>query len=312
MFNKKHRTGNFQVALMLAKDRGAIVGLQGHRNKKNAIAFAEDCSFTDSSEHSQWLQAMKRKYSVASSACNLILTANSYQLIQADLSGLEGDDRRDAARWQIRENLEYSSDEAVVDVFDVVPFGSDRKTLNYVVAAPLSSLKTVVQTLRDTEVELTTIDIPELALRNICALSRDDERGTAMLWLAENEGMLAIVRDGQLYLARSFSVGMSHLRPYGQGDYEGLTEQLDDVVLEVQRSFDFCESTFLLPMVSRLLVAQCGVEIPAVCHYLNEYLATSVEAFNWSDYFDVTPDLATQDLNSLLLVVGGALRVESS
>ncbi len=253
---------------------------------------------------------MQRKYDLGQYPCSVILSPDSYQLFQADLADLEGTDRRDAARWQIRESLDYPSVEAVVDVFDVAPFGGDRKTLSYVVASPMTTLKTYVQLCKDSGVSLTTIDIPEFSLRNLCQCCVDDERGTALLWLGDAEGMLAIVRDGQLYLARSFSVGMDDLRPYADGDYEALTEQLDAIVLEIQRSFDFCESTFLLPMVSRLLIAQCGTEIPAVCHYLNEYLATRAESLVLSDLFEIPSNLVTSDLNHVLPGIGGALRRE--
>ena len=295
---------------MLTRDRGTIVAVRNLVGQNPAIVFAEECSFDGISGHSSWLLSMQRKHNLGQYPCNVVLASNSYQLFQADLSGLSGSDQREAARWQIRENLDYSSEEAVVDIFDVAPFAGDRKTLNYVVASPLSTLKYFVPLLKETGFKLTTIDIPEFSMRNICARRVEDERGTALFWLSDHEGMLAIVRDGQLYLARSFSVGMNDLRPYTDGDYEGLTEQLDDIVLEIQRSFDFCESTFLLPMVSRLLVAQCGIEIPAVCHYLKKYLATSVELFTVSDFIDAPADLDAQDLNSLLLVVGGALRQE--
>ncbi len=295
---------------MLSKEQGCIVGMRYQSGQKPAIIFAESCNFEGRSAHASWLQVVLRKYDLAQYPCSVILIPNSYQLFQADLDGLDGADQRDAARWQIRDNLDYPSAEAVVDVFDVAPFAGDRKTLNYVVASRASALKYYVQLFKDAGLSLTAIDIPEFSLRNLCRCCVNDERGTALLWLAASEGMLAIVRDGQLYLARSFGIGMKDLEPYAEGDYEALSEQLDAIVLEVQRSFDFCESTFLLPMVSRLLVAQCGTEIPAICHYLNEYLATRVESFRPADFVEIPTGLAETDLNRVLLAIGGAMRRE--
>lgn len=297
---------------MLGKEVSTAVGIRNVSGRRPTLVFAEQKRIDGVDGFSAWLTSLPRQYDLTKCPCTLVLSSQGYQLFQTDLTGLSGADRRDAARWQIRENLDYPSEEAVVDVFDVIPFGGDRKTLSYVVASPQSYLKPLVRQIKETDLALSAIDIPEFSLRNLCCCSNEDERGTALLWLAESEGMLAIVREGQLYLARSFSIGMNDLRPYADGDYEALTEQLDAIVLEIQRSFDFCESTFLLPMVSRLLVAQCGDAIPAVCHYVNEYLATKVEAFDLNEFVDVSADLAESDLNLLLLSIGAAMRQEPS
>jgi hypothetical protein len=65
-------------------------------------------------------------------------------------------------------------------------------------------------------------------------------------------------------------------------------------------------------MVSRLLVAQTGLEIPAVISYLNEYLSTQVETFSFSGVLTVSEDVDPLQLNRNLLAIGGALRQESN
>ncbi len=105
---------------------------------------------------------------------------------------------------------------------------------------------------------------------------------------------------------------MDDLLPFADGDYEALTEQLDAIVLEIQRSFDYCESTFHLPMVSRLLIAQTQREIPAVVTYLNENLATAVESFSFAEVLTVPEESEQLQLNRCLLAIGGALRRENN
>jgi MSHA biogenesis protein MshI len=232
--------------------------------------------------------------------------------MQLELADLSLDERRDAARWHIRELLEFPVEQAVVDVFDVAPFGSDNKPLAYVVSARESQLRDRVEQLQEAELLPVAIDIPEFALRNLTDLFTDDDLGTAILLLQEQEGMLMIARDGVQYLTRKLTSGMEDLIPYADGDYEALTEQLDSIVLEVQRSFDYCESTFRLPMVSRLLVAQTGREITAVTTYLNDYLSTRVEPFSFDNVLTVPEGSEQLELNRHLLAIGGALRQENS
>lgn len=239
-----------------------------------------------------------------------VLPPDSYQLMQIELAELPREERRDAARWQVRDMLEFPVEQAVVDLFDVAPFGSDKRPLTYVVAARQEQLRERHGALKEAELELAAIDIPEFALRNLTDLFQQDERGTAILYLQEQGGLLTIAREGVHYLTRYLSSGMLDLLPYADGDFEALTEQLDSIVLELQRTFDYCESTFHLPMVSRLLVAQTEREIPAVITYLNEYLPTQVEAFGFDSVLEV-PDGSEQiELNRHLLAIGGALRRE--
>ncbi len=297
------------MALMLAEECAVATAIRTAPDHSRTLLFVEATEIPDLDSRLAWCEGLGRSYKLGHYDCVVVVPGSSYQLIQADLSELSEADRRDAARWQIRENLDYPPEQAVVDVFDVLPFSGERKSLNYVVASPAAPLKQLVRAGRDKGLALSAIDIPEFSLRNLCCSFRD-ERGTAILWLADHHGMLAIVRDQQLYLARSFNTGMNDLRPYADGEYELLSEQLDAIVLEIQRSFDFCESSFSLPMVSRLIVAQCGEDIPAVCHYLNEYLATQVEPLNWADLITLDDDLAGRDLNPFLLAIGGAMRQE--
>lgn len=237
-----------------------------------------------------------------------VLPLDTYKLLQVELAELPLDERRDAARWQIRDLLEFPVEQAVVDIFEVSPFGSDNRPLTYVVAARKSELRQLADQLQKAELIPKAIDIPEFALRNLAELFTEDERGTAILLLQEQGGMLTIVREGVHYLTRNLSTGMNDLLPYADGDYEALTEQLDSIVLEMQRTFDYCESTFRLPLVSQLLVAQTEREIPAVTTYLNDYLATRVEPFSFDSVMTVPEGSDQLELNRHLLAIGGALR----
>jgi MSHA biogenesis protein MshI len=258
------------------------------------------------------LKALARQERLLGNGTVAVLPPDSYDLMQVELAQLPDDERRDAARWQIREMLEFPVEQAVVDVFDVAPFGSDKKPLTYVVAARDAMLRERLNLLEETELLPVAIDIPEFALRNLAELFVEDDRGTAILFLQEQGGLLTIVRDGVHYLTRYLSSGMNDLVPYADGDLEALTEQLDSIVLEIQRTFDYCESTFHLPMVSRLLVAQTGREIAAVITYLNDYLTTRVEPLSFDSVLTVPEGIEQLELNRHLLAIGGALRQEDS
>lgn len=254
------------------------------------------------------LTQLVKEQNLFGAPCVAVLAADEYQLMQVEMADLPADEKLDAARWQIREMLNYPADQAVVDLFEVAPYTTDKRPLTYAVAAPKKHLLEWVDHLTVADFKIAAIDIAEFALRNLTDLFAEESRGVAILLLQENEGLLVIAREGTLYLTRSFPIGMDALLPYADGDVEALTEQVDSIVLEIQRSFDYCESTFHLPVVSRLLVAQTQREIPAVIRYLDDFLTPQVESLCFDDVLKVPAESEQLELNRHLLAIGGALR----
>ncbi len=312
IFSSKGKVNDSTVSLYLESDGISVAGVKRDQMGLATLQFADRETFSSVEERNSALEQLVRRHHLQNSRCVVVLSADSYQTIQAEMAELPDSERRDAARWQIRERIDYPPEEAVIDLFEVPPFGSEKKPLTYVVSAQQKLLHDRVQLIEQCNLSLESIDIPELALRNICELFIEDDRGVALLLLLEKSGILVIVREGILYLVRWLSSGMEDLIPFADGDYEALTEQLDTIVLEIQRSFDYCESTFHLPMVSRLLVAQTQREIPAVISYLNDYLVTQVEPLSFEGILAVAGESDQIQLNRHLLAIGGALRRENN
>ena len=300
------------VAVCQESDGISVASITRDQTGQAKLQFAEWESCSTTAERKRTLEQLVQQKNLQNSTCVAVLPVNSYQLIQIEMAELPESERRDAARWLIRERIDYPPEEAIIDLVEIAPFGSEKKPLTYAVSAQQKLLREHVQLIEQSGLALKSIDIPELALRNICDLFTEDDRGLAVLLLLEQSGVLVIVRDGTLYLVRWLSSGMEDLIPFADGDFESLTEQLDAIVLEVQRSFDYCESTFHLPMVSRLLVAQTQREIPAVISYLNDYLSTQVESLSFADVLAVPEESEQIQLNRYLMAIGGALRQENN
>jgi len=192
------------------------------------------------------------------------------------------------------------------------PFSGDKRPTVYAVSAQQKILRERLKMVKEVDLAIESINIPEFALRNICDLFTEDDRGVAILLLLEQSGVLVIERDEILYLVRWLNIGMDDLLSIADGDDESLAEQLDAIVLEVQRSFDYCESNFHLPMVSRLLVAQTQREIPAVVSYLNDILITQVEPLSFENILVLPEGSEQTQLNRCLFTIGGALRQENN
>ena len=296
--------------MCLDSDGVAIASVERDQTGRATLQQAEFHPCSTSGECQNFLEQKVHQEHLQHSSCVVVLPADLYQLMQVDVAEIPEAERHDAVRWQISERLDYPAIDAVIDLFEIAPFSSEKKPVVYAVSAQQKILRERVEMTKESDLALASIDIPEFALRNICDLFSEDERGLAILLLLEQRGVLVIVRDGILYLVRWLSIGMDDLLSSADGGDDALSAQLDAIILEIQRSFDYCESSFHLPMVSRLLVAQTQREIPAVVNYLNDDLTTSVEAFGFENVLDL-PDGSDQlQLNRCLLAIGGALRQE--
>jgi len=135
-----------------------------------------------------------------------------------------------------------------------VTFPQPEKKMHYTVVAEKNTISRVVDFAKDHHLSLVSIDIEELSYRNyfeaIAQYSRSinenskntenqgadnaiTDRGIAVISITENEGKLLIVKGGNLFLSRRFSIN------YGGGVFDALPA--DEIILELQRSLDYYE-----------------------------------------------------------------------
>jgi MSHA biogenesis protein MshI len=271
------------------------------------LTFTERVAVAHLPQRKTHLEDLLRRGKLQGRVSHLILPLNSYQTMQLDLPDVPLSETRQAVRWQIGERIDYPAEQAMIDIYQIPPFAGERRAQSYAVAARRQALREHVDTIGAAGLCLQSIDIPEFALRNICELFADDPRGVALLLLLEQSGLFVVVREGVLYLSRQLSIGMNSLLAYDPED-SAIMSMFDTIVLDIQRSFDFCESSFQLPAVSRLLVAQTQQELPALVNYLRDYLTTPVEPLRLDDVMDVPAQMDQLDMNQQLLAIGGALR----
>lgn len=289
----------------------SVAGVFRGANERPRLIFTGSAQVAEGRSSETLLEDLLRQGHLRGRQGHLVLPLGSYQAMQLDLSDVPLDEARQAARWQIGERIDYPVAQAVVDLYQITPFTGERRTQSYAVAARRQSLREQIDRVGAAGSRVSSIDIPEFALRNLCELFTEDLRGVALLLLLDHSGLLVIVRGGVLYLSRQLSMGMDRLLAY-QADDPEMMEQFDAIVLDIQRSFDFCESSFQLPMVSRLLVAQTHQELPALITYLDDYLATKVEPLRLDAVMDMESSLEPLVVNQQLLAIGAALRREES
>lgn len=169
--------------------------------------------------------------------CFCVLNKQDYQLLLVEPPEVPESELVDAMHWKVRDLANVDTDTTVINIFP-----QPEKNMVYTVVAEKQKIQQIVSFVKDIGLSLVTIDIEELAYRNFferaAAHVQDqesilNERGVAVIHIAENEGRLLIIKNGNLFLSRRFSIG------YGAGVFDELPE--DEIILELQRSLDYYE-----------------------------------------------------------------------
>jgi MSHA biogenesis protein MshI len=239
-----------------------------------------------------------------------LLSANEYQMMVVDAPNVPVDELKTAIRWKIKDALSYHIDDATIDVLQIPTnkYGGDRPQSLYAVAASNETIRKRIGLFEKAGIELSVIDIPEMAQRNIAALFEIEGRGLAMLSLGDEGGLLTITCDGELFLARRIDISLGQL----QDADENLRQQyLDRVELELQRSLDYFDRQFHHIPVSRLLLA--APEALGLDKVLANSLGLPVEMLDLAQGMDVVgvPEMSDSEFVCLALpALGAALRQE--
>ncbi len=239
-----------------------------------------------------------------------LLAPNEYQLMMVDAPNVPVDELKTAIRWKIKDSLNYHIDDATVDVLQIPTnkYGGDRPQSLYAIAASNETIRKRIEMFEKAKFDLTVIDIPEMAQRNIAALFEDEGRGLAMLSLCDESCLFTITCDGELYLARHIDVSLGQL----QDADENLRQQhVDRVELELQRSLDYFDRQFHHIPVSRLLLA--APESLGLEKVLAGSLGMPVELLDLAQGMDIAGVPAMSDSEyacHALPALGAALRRE--
>lgn len=232
-----------------------------------------------------------------------ILPSSSYNLLLVEAPDVPEDELRAAIRWRIKDLIDFHIDDAVIDVFQMPAQG--RGGLNqmmYAVAARAEVVRGQVETLEHAGLKLAVIDIPELALRNVAAALEQDGNGVALLHLADDFGILLLVRQGVMYLTRRIETGARTLR-----ESSGLRSELvAGLALEARRSLDYFESHYEQNPIPTLYTT--GLE-PQDIDALTQDLGLSVRHLDYA--LMVESDAIDEDVQRRCLpALGAALREE--
>ena len=169
------------------------------------------------------LTALVDSMELAGLDCNFVLSPRDYNLYLIEAPAVEAAELRSAVRWKIKDLLDMPVEDAVIDIFPVPEDAfQGRSKMLYAVAAQKSRIEFVIELVNRSGLNLSVIDVPEMALLNVASEFLEDRNGLAFMDLRRAGGTMNLSRGGQLYLTRKINTSLGD-EFHGLGDAAGST-----------------------------------------------------------------------------------------
>ncbi len=236
----------------------------------------------------------------------LVLEPGAYMVQQFERPDLPEEDLRNALRWKLKDLLDYSPGDAVVDYFVQPPNRQRRNDMVQVVAARRTLIKPRLTSLEGAGLSLQRIDIPEFTLRNLVSRALRNTETTALLYLQDARGLLVVCRDDQLYIARTLDYGTRRLGT-DNAQLNTWNDTDDRIALEIQRTMDYYDSHFGQAPVKRLVLAGDHPSLDRLAKHAANVLGIESEVAS-SDSLCAGAGASGHEL--LPLAIGAALGLE--
>lgn len=296
-FNKRVRQDT-HAGLVLDPQRGgavAVVQRQGARLR------LRHCARIDAPDDGDWRSVAGSLLSGFKGPVNLVATSGTYQLLLVERPDVPADELAAAVRWRIGELLTSPVEQSVVDVFDIPAQARGSRNMVYAVAMHTDTGVQLADYLSECDATLSSIDIPELCLRNIATSLEQDRFGVALLSVRDRHGELTVTRDQKLYVIRQMEMPFVGA---GAGLGDGA---MSTVALELQRSLDYFESHYDQRPIRDVVLAPSPDGI-ALCKALSNELAVNVSLLDLNTVLETADELSSEMQADCLLAIGAALR----
>ena len=302
-FNAKSRQ-NETLGVEFAAEGVAFAYIKRMPTQQPLLVSSEFIPIDKSVDAADVLRARLAKLGLQKIPCNIAMSSGSYQMLLGEAPKVPPEELADALRWRVKDLIQFPIADAVMDAF-LLPEDSARGTsrMAYAVVAQRPQVTQLVAQAKSAQLNLQSIDIPELCLRNLAQACCDTKRGIALVKLGQGGGSLQIIRDGNLYLSRQFALAYN----------AGLLDDLpgDALVLELQRSLDYFERQMRQTPPSHVYLCGENVTADKLTPEIRNSLAVKIELFTIETGVQLGENIQEHSLSLCLLALGAALREDA-
>lgn len=302
-FFKKKAKSNSRVGLVVNSDQLAVAHM-GDRDGAPYLIDFERVALASERDAGKTLTKLVKDMGLEDKQCSYVLNRKDYNLHLVEAPEVEASELRAAVRWKIKDLLDMKVEDAAIDVFQVPEDAYRGRQMVYVVASLNSKIKSIVDTVTDSGLELAVIDIPELAMKNLTNCFVEDPHGAAFLDLRRNGSTMNITKDGDLYLSRRIN---TQLDPdvMSSPEWDSVKDRLS---LEIQRSLDYYESQMGQSSINKIYLAQRQHDGGAMADTLREFLSAEVKILDLAENLKSEKELTTEIQQIGMAAIGATLR----
>lgn len=302
LFSKKPKSTG-RVGLMIQPDLLTLA----HMETRGGAPFLKGVAkvaLSASKDAGPALAKLVKELGLEKTQCSVVLNPKDYSLQLIESPNVEPDELRSAVRWKIKDLLDMKLEDAAIDVFQVPEDAYRGKEMVYVVASMKTKIKSIVDLVTESGLELAVIDIPELVMKNISSAFIDDENGIALMDLRLTGSTMNITRADSLYLTRRINTQLDP-NVMQAADWDMLKDRL---VLEIQRSLDYYESQMGKSPINNIILTPRQHDSEAMAASLNELLAANVSVLDLAALLESDDKLTTEEQQIFMPVIGATLR----
>jgi len=295
---------NEVIGVEFSTDGVAFAHIKRTATQQPFLNHSEFIPSDDLSQAADSLRNRLAKLGLQKVPCNIVMSNGTYQMLLGEAPKVPPEELAEALRWRVKDLIQFPIADAVLDAF-LLPEDSARgaNRMAYAVVAQRNNVIQLVSQAKAAQLDLQSIDIPELALRNLAQSCYDTKRGIALVKLAQGGGSLQIIRDGNVYLSRQFSLA------YNAGLLDDLPA--DALVLELQRSLDYFERQMRQTPPSHIYICGENVTGDKLTPEIRNSMAVKIELFNIESGLQLGADVQEHSLSLCLLALGAALREDA-
>ncbi len=251
----------------------AVVEVSIESKSRGLVKQSDFLPSVGSIEQTKALHNWVIKNKLQNAACNSLIANHDVQLFQLEKPAVSDEELLQAVSWKINDLINYDVETAVVDVFQLPP--SPKSPVNYINAVVANEIVVggYVESIKQSELALKAIDVHELVTKNYCKTLDENDKAMAVLQLSDNSGLVTIYYEQDLYVARDFKIGLLDIEA-SLGSDETI---YDSLLLELQRSMDYFESTFGLAMVQKMIIFPQTPGTMRMANYVQNYVAYELD-----------------------------------
>lgn len=302
------------------KERHAVPGLLAINFDSQGIALAyqrevlekpsfDICSYIQTDPGTDPLALLKGfvdSNGLVGASCTIVLSPTDYRLIFLDAPSIDESELGGAAKWLVKDFIDFPVEEAVVDAFPL-PVRDGQPSKMYAVVAKLAYVKSRIQLLEQAGLETVCIDIAELALRNVMSYLEEGSKEVGLLMMQPDFHALLVTREKSLCLSRNIETQIEYFPEVEKTPEQ--EEALSKLASEIERSVNYFQSHIGKGDFNKIWINSLLPDQVKLMQLLGETLTVPMDLLDLNQYFTFSEKLEAKKQVRTLLAMGGALRL---